>query len=172
MRILVLGGTGAMGSHVCRRLAARGELITCTTRRECAPEPGIEYVVGDAHDDEFLDRLLEDNWDDIVDFMVWSTEDFRKRYRALLAATDQYIFTSSYRVYVDSPAIHESSPRLLDVVDDLEYLAADECALPKACCEDLLFNDGRCNWTIVRPAITYDGGVGRLQLIHMKSRVI
>lgn len=164
MRVLVLGGTGAMGSHLCRFLTAYGADVVCTTRHERASEDGISYVVGDAKDSSFLDKLLAERWEAIVDFMVWSTAEFRSRYAAFLAATEQYIFTSSYRVYADSPLICEDSPRLLDVIDDSEYLATDEYALSKARCEDLLFGSDSENWTIVRPAVTYDGGNGRLQL--------
>lgn len=164
MRILVLGGTGAMGSHVCRSLAARGDEVVCTTRREHACELNIEYVVGDAHNPAILDSVLKRHWDAIVDFMVWTTAEFFERYLGLLAATDQYVYVSSYRVYADSPLIREDSPRLLDVVDDPEYLETDEYALSKARCEDLLLNSNSVNWTVVRPAVTYDGAVGRLQL--------
>lgn len=170
MRVLVLGGTGAMGSHVCKRLAARGNEVVCTTRRERTPESGIEYVAGDAHDPAFLDGLLEERWDAVVDFMVWSTARFGERCEGLLAAADQYVFVSSYRVYADSPIIREDSPRLLDVVDDPDYLATDEYALSKARCEDMLFCGGGSNWTIVRPAVTYDGAVGRLQLGVYEAR--
>lgn len=153
-----------MGSHVCRKLAARGDEVVCTTRRGRACEPGIEYAVGDAHDPAFLGGLLDERWDAVVDFMVWSTAEFRERHLRLLAATDQYVFVSSYRVYADSPVIREGSPRLLDAVDDPEYLATDEYALSKARCEDMLFGSGGSNWTVSRPAVTYDGAAGRLQL--------
>lgn len=164
MRVLVLGGTGAMGFHVCRKLAARGDQVVCTSRHKRASERNIEYAVGDAHDPVFLGGLLDQRWDAVVDFMVWSTAEFRERCRGLLAATDQYVFVSSYRVYADSPVIREDSPRLLDAVDDPEYLATDEYALSKARCEDMLFGSGGSNWTVARPAITYDGAAGRLQL--------
>lgn len=164
MRVLVLGGTGAMGSHVCRKLAACGNLVVCTSRREHLSESNIEYAVGDAHDPTFLDGLLARRWDAVVDFMIWTTVAFRERYRALLAATGQYVFVSSYRVYADSPVIREDSLRLLDTVDDPAYLATDEYALSKARCEDMLFGSDVSNWTVVRPVITYDGAVGRLQL--------
>ena len=170
MRVLVLGGTGAMGSHVCAKLAARGWQVTCTTRRgRTSTVSGLSYAVGDAHDRVFLDNLLSGHWDVVVDFMVWSTAEFRERYCGLLAAADQYIFTSSSRVYAESSVVCEDSPRLLDVVDDPEYLATDEYALSKARCEDLLFDSGECNWTIVRPAVTYDGFAGRLQLGVLES---
>lgn len=73
------------------------------------------------------------------------------------------MFTLSYRAYADSPVITEDFPRLLDVIDDSEYLATGEYALAKARCEDMLFDSCKANWTIVRPAITYDGS-GRFQL--------
>lgn len=164
MRVLVLGGTGAMGSHVCDLFAARGEQVVCTTRREREPKGNVEYAVGDAHDPAFLDGLLAERWDAVVDFMVWSTSAFRGRCKGFLAATGQYVFVSSYRVYADSPVIREGSPRLLDAIDNPEYLATDEYALSKARCEDMLFGSGGSNWTVVRPAVTYDGAVGRLQL--------
>lgn len=170
MRVLVLGGTGAMGSHVCGKLAARGNLVVCTSRRKLSSRPNIEYACGDAHDPAFLDGLLARRWDAVVDFMIWTTAAFRERYQGFLAATDQYIFVSSYRVYAESPVIHEESPRLLDTVGDSVYLATDEYALSKARCEDMLFGNNVSNWTIVRPAITYDGSAGRLQLGVFEAR--
>lgn len=165
MRVLVLGGTGAIGAHVCSRLAERGARVVSTTRRNCfSLDSNICYVKGNAHDPVFFDGLLSERWDAIVDFMFWSTLEFRERYRRLLAQTDQYVFTSSYRVYANSSTIREDSPRLLDVADDPAYLATDEYALAKARCEDLLISGELNNWTIVRPAITYDGAANRFQL--------
>lgn len=170
MRVLVLGGTGAMGSHLCRELVALGHEVVCTTRRDRKPADGITYAVGDAKQPSFLDGLLAERWGGVVDFMIWSTAEFRERYRDFLGATDQYVFTSSYRVYADSPVITEDSPRLLDVVDNPAYLSTDEYALRKARCEDMLAASGADNWTVVRPAITYDGANGRLQLGTLESR--
>ena len=58
--------------------------------------------------------------------------------------------------------ITENSPRLLDVVHDIEYLKTDEYALSKARQEDILRKNRNNNWTIIRPYITYSGQ--RLQL--------
>ena len=168
MRVLVLGGTGAMGTHVCRILSAAGNEVTSTSRRP-REDGGVAFVIGDAKKRDFLDPLLAQGWDAIVDFMVWSTKEFSARVDELLAHANQYIFVSSYRVYADSPVIKENSPRLLDTVDDADYLATDEYALAKARCEDMLVGSGLSNWTVVRPAITYDGSVGRLQLGVMES---
>lgn len=166
MRVLVLGGTGAIGSHLCEELVSAGSEVVCTTRipHDSSLCQTLTYAVGNAKDAPFLQGLLKEEWDAIVDFMVWSTDEFKDRYQFFLSSTNQYVFTSSYRVYADSPVIHEDSPRLLDVVTDSKYLATDEYALCKARCENMLFSSGASNWTVVRPAVTYDGISGRLQL--------
>ena len=165
MRVLVLGGTGAIGSHLCRKLASAGTEVVCTTRtpHNSSEYQTLTYITGNAKNKDFLQSLLHENWDAIVDFMSWFTDEFRDNYESILSSTSQYVFTSSYRVYAESPVIHEDSPRLLDVVDNSKYLATDEYALRKARCENMLFSLSENNWTVVRPAVTYDGITGRLQ---------
>ena len=163
MRILVLGGTGAMGVHLVQVLAELGHEVHVTSRSRGGKSGNIKYITGNAHDETFLNHLLSDRWDGIVDFMVYSTGVFKKRYQQLLKATAHYIYLSSSRVYADSDTpITEKSLRLLDVSQDEKYLATDEYALTKARQEDLLFNSKYQNWTIIRPYITYD--TERLQL--------
>lgn len=169
MRILILGGTGAMGVHVSTLLAQLGHQVAVTSRRyHESGDPNLIYKFGNAKDSDFLSMLLSERWDAIIDFMIWSTAEFQKRVYSFLDTTDQYVFLSSYRVYADSPVIREDSPRLLDVISDSGYLATDEYALAKARCENVLFGSDTNNWTIVRPAITYDGS-GRFQLTVLES---
>ena len=171
MRVLVLGGTGAMGYYVCSALSDLGCKVTVTSRRDRSSEnPNVVFIKGNAHDQSFLKTLLsETKWDAIIDFMIWTSSEFQHRYKDFLKATKQYIFTSSYRVYANAPIIREDSPRLLDVVEDPSYLSTDEYALAKARCENLLILSGASNWTIVRPAVTYDGQTGRFQLTVLEA---
>ncbi|WP_321479845.1 NAD-dependent epimerase/dehydratase family protein [uncultured Bacteroides sp.] len=163
MRILVLGGTGAMGEHLVELLSRNGYETFVTTRSKRTSVKGIHYIQGNAHDFDFLQTMLEEHWDAIVDFMVYTTASFRERINLLLDATTQYVFLSSSRVYADSNGpITETSPRLLDISQDKEYLLTDEYALTKARQEDLLKKTERKNWTIIRPYITYSEN--RLQL--------
>lgn len=156
--ILVLGGTGAMGSHLCKILKEAGYHVYVTSRRERKDVDGISYIKGNAHDMPFLTQLLKQyQWKAIVDFMVYTTEDFQQRYQLFLDATSQYFFLSSARVYAESQQpLTEDSPRLLDVVKDEAYLATDEYALAKARQENLLMQSGKRNWTVIRPYITFD----------------
>ena len=164
-KILILGGTGAMGVPLVEQLSNIGyEVVVTSRRKRNSDKSNVRYVIGNAHDDFFLNPLLEvDDWDAIVDFMVYTTQEFKGRVDMLLDNTKQYIFVSSARVYAKSDAkINENTPRLLDVIEDEDYLNTDEYSLTKARQEDILKNSEKKNWTIIRPSITYNNN--RLQL--------
>lgn len=164
MKILLLGGTGAMGTHLVSILSACKENEIFVTSRSPKDNHGnVKFIRGNAHDKTFIVTLLAQKWDVIVDFMVYTTPEFKDKVDKILDATRQYIFLSSSRVYADSPRpMTEDSPRLLDTTEDKEYLATDEYALTKARQENILFRDERKNWTVIRPYITY--AENRLQL--------
>lgn len=163
MKVLILGGTGAMGVHLVHLLAEKGCETFVTSRQHKAPEGTVRYLQGDAKDQTFLDPILRQKWDAIVDFMVYSTSEFAERVQTLVAATSQYVFLSSSRVYAGSQTpLIENSPRLLEATTDAEFLATDEYGLSKARQETTLRDSGRTNWTVIRPYITYSET--RLQL--------
>lgn len=156
-KILILGGTGAMGVYLLERLKQTEHEVYVTSRSGHPDEGNIHYIEGNAKDDDFLLPLLANGYDCIIDFMVYSTFEFVDRYKQLLAAAKQYIFLSSYRVYADNglEPITEESPLLLDVVKDAKYRKTDEYALTKARQEKLLRESGSGNYTIVRPSVTF-----------------
>lgn len=163
MKVLILGGTGAMGVHLVQLLSNSGVEVVVTSRKSQELDGNVKFIQGNAHDIGFLQLVLCDHWDAIVDFMSYSTENFNKRVNMLLNATKQYVFLSSSRVYADSESpLVEASPRLKDCSEDEEFLSTDEYSLRKARQEDILRNSGRKNWTIIRPYITYSEN--RLQL--------
>ena len=165
MKILVLGGTGAMGVPVVQILAERGNEVYVTTRRDKSSSiKNVEYIRGDAHNFDFVEDLVREKFDVVIDFMVYSSSDFPKYCALYLNNTKQYIFLSSSRVYSNSNGekITENSPRLLDVSTDATYLKTDEYALAKAREENILRNSGYSNFTVIRPYITYYNN--RLQL--------
>lgn len=169
-RILLLGGTGTIGTALAPELLHRGFQVCITSRSAHASnERDLIFLRGDAKDEAFLDELLSERFDAVVDFMIYTTESFAARCEKLLSHTDHYVFLSSYRVYGDNGGrpITEESPRLLESVDDPAYLKTDEYGLTKARQEDLLRSSGRRNYTIIRPAITYGGD--RFQLGTMEA---
>lgn len=164
MKLLLLGGTGAMGAHLAKILANRGTMVYVTSRSEHTDFDNIYYLQGNAHDVSFVDEVLSlTHYDAIVDFMIYTTTEFAARAYKLLSLTDQYVYISSSRVYSDHDAIiTEETSRLLDVCKDKDYISTDEYALTKARQEDILRNSGHTNYTIIRPYITFSES--RLQL--------
>lgn len=164
MNILILGGTGAMGVPLVNKLVETENNVYITSRSPYPSQGRLHYFQGNAKDDSFLRNCLSNiHYDAIVDFMSYSTKEFSKRVRLLLESTEQYVFISSARIFAESKVpLKEDSPRLLETVDDEEYLKTDEYGLSKARQEDLLKGSGFTNYTIVRPSVTYN--TYRLQL--------
>lgn len=164
MKILLLAGTGVMGTYLSEILIRQGIDVYITSRnKKHAADNKIKYIIGNAGSKDFISRVLKDNFDVIVDFMVYEEKTFKEHLPLLLSSTHQYIFLSSSRVYAQSQSpITEESERLLDVCSDKEYISTNEYALKKAREENMLMKSGFNNWTIIRPYITY--GNERLQL--------
>lgn len=153
MKILLLGGTGAMGVPLCRLMKKEGHNITVTSRNNHRME-GISFVKGNAMEINFISKLLEVHYDAVVDFMIRSEEGTKAVMDIILRNCDQYIFLSSSRVFApinieDGERITENTPRLLDVCGDNKYTSSNEYAIEKAREENLFFKSNYRNWTIV-----------------------
>ena len=166
-KILVMGGTGAMGRYLVPKLAQRGYRVDVVSLDQLPDQQNIHYIQRNILDDEALLQQLSTGYDCIVDFMVYPTAHFHGRHKLLLENTDHYIFLSSYRVFADSDhPLTEASSQLLDVSRDEEFLASDDYSLKKCRGEDILEQSNYDNWTVVRPAITYSQK--RAQLVTLE----
>lgn len=156
LKVLLLGGTGAMGVYLRDALCAAGHQVIVTSRVKREDYGSVRFVSGDGRNNTFVKQLLaSEKPDAIVDFMDYPTIEFMDRMNRLLDGTRHYLFLSSYRVFADNAPLTENSPRLLDFSDDADYLRTDDYSLHKAREENLLRNSGRKNWTILRPSIAY-----------------
>lgn len=165
MKVLVLGGTGAMGVYLVDYLAEKKDNQVVVTSRSAhiSQRENVQFVQGNARENAFVENLLQDKYDVVVDFMNYNIDDFASRYVRLLSSTDQYIWFSSSRVYAySSEPLSEKSPRLLEVTNDHDFLSTNRYALRKARQEDMLRCSGLHNYTIIRPYVTYSDD--RLQL--------
>ena len=116
----------------------------------------------------FLEELLQNHYDGIVDFLIYSKYDFPLYYKKYLDNTDHYIYLSSCRIYANEETpIRESSPRLLDYSRDPELLASNDYCIHKAKGENVLLTSEYKNWTIVRSATTYS--TMRYQLVTLEA---
>ena len=165
MDVLLLGGTGVIGDSLKDKLCGqKGYNIYITSRKRRENKPNLHYICGNAMDDVFLREVVATHrWDCIVDFMSYSTIQFRKRIDLLLDATEQYVYISSARVYdFDQNNIDENSKLLLDTTNNRFFLRHSDYALDKGRQEQILKRSGKNNWSIVRPYKTFSDS--RLQL--------
>lgn len=169
-KVLVLGGTGAMGVYLIPKLLERGYKVDVLALEAVKSDnPDLTYTVADAYDTEKLESILKSGkYDGMVDFIMWNSAEFDKRYMMFLDNVGHYIDLSSYRVYdnLEHP-ITESSPQMYDTKINTEMIEKDDYSIYKAINEDKLENSGKTNWTVVRPAITYSKR--RFQLINLEG---
>lgn len=175
MRILILGGTGAIGVPLVNYLAERGHDVYVTTRRkQTQSRENVHYLIGNAREIQFISEIIglqeEKRFDVIVDFMVYTSKEFEERVELLINNSKRYIFVSSSRVFAsEEGAITEESVRLLDCTEDAEYIKTDEYALAKARQENILRKSSKKNWIIIRPYISYNEK--RLQLGSLEKEL-
>lgn len=64
---LVTGGTGFLGTHLCRRLCEQGWRVHATSRRVVTPaRTGVSYYVGDAADRRTARAILDKTRPDVI----------------------------------------------------------------------------------------------------------
>ncbi len=172
-KVLILGATGAMGQYLTPYLIDMGyEVDGVSLDAAISNNPRLKYIQANTRDEGVLDSLLANNYDCIVDFMVYDRDSFADVADKLLSATDHYIYLSSYRVYANEEVpIKETSPLLNDVLsEEQKALGRNDYCLYKARGEKIVREWGRKNWTIIRPAITYS--FGRYQLTTMEAPIV
>jgi nucleoside-diphosphate-sugar epimerase len=98
-RVLLLGGTGFLGSHAARALAAAGHDVTTLARGERDSIPGIESVRADRADAGSLaDALAGRRFDVAVDFSAWTAGDIERLMSVTDAALGRYVLISTGQV--------------------------------------------------------------------------
>lgn len=158
-KILVLGGTGAIGKYLCQSLLKRGYEVFVTSRSKHTDHGKLHYICGNAKDVKFLEEIFKtSDFDVIFDFMMYTGNQFKERYQLFLNNCKQYFFSSSQRVYADSDSdgwLREDSKRKIDCISENKYWEKDVYGCRKGKEENILFSAKEKNWTIVRMSMTF-----------------
>jgi 2'-hydroxyisoflavone reductase len=113
LKILILGGTGFIGSFQVRYALSRGHEVTVFNRGRSHPgklSPEVEQLIGDRNGQ--LDALKGRKWDVVIDnpttLPVW----VRDAAQILKGNVERYVFISTISVYSDlsKPGTDESGP--------------------------------------------------------------
>lgn len=158
MKILIIGGTGTMGKPLVQSCLTQGYCVSVVCRRLVTEIPNVKYYYGDAKNDTFISDILIEHFDCIIDFCLYSSQEFICKYQKYLKSTDQYICLSSVQVCADTEGLKtEESPRWMEIDPPESYNKDDKYnwyCYEKARIEDTLKLSNYKNWTIIRPSIT------------------
>ena len=90
MKILIFGGTGAMGTPLVELLANQGHTVYVTSRkaRKYGKE-NIHCLIGNAHDMNFVRDILKTRYDVLIDFMNYNLPELRERFDFILNSVDK-----------------------------------------------------------------------------------
>ena len=155
MRLLFIGGTGFISTAVSRMAIADGFELTVLNRgSRSADLPGAHHLIADIrHPGEVRAALANAEFDVVVDWIAYTSEDIERDLDLFRGRVKQYVFISSASAYQKPPAhylITESTPL---------HNPYWEYSRDKIACEQRLMWAYRRDGfpvTIVRPSLTYD----------------
>lgn len=151
-KVLVLGGTGFVGRHLCQELTRLQYRVTVPTREASRAQPGqslpgVERVQADVHDEATLARLLpgHDAVVNLVAILHGDAFDFERVHVALVkkivstctgAGVRRLVHVSALGAAKDAPSMYQRSK------------AAGEAVLQAS----------QLDWTVLRPSVIFGEG--------------
>jgi len=114
MNVLVIGGTGYIGSHTVEELARRGHEVSVFARgatRALLPA-GITFIRGDRHNTEDLARLRKYGFEAVIDINAYTREETQTVINTFGNDIHRFVHLSTISVYTLSsgmPLVEDSS---------------------------------------------------------------
>lgn len=156
MKVLIIGGTGVISSAVTKKSLDKGYHITMINRGrnlKSVPEENTRIIISDKRNYNYIEKELEGTtFDTVIDFIIFDKKSLIEGFNFYSKYAKQYIFISSCGVYDKriQGILDENSPKVLDGWDYSRNKWECEVELCR------LAKEKSINYTIVRPAITYD----------------
>lgn len=171
MRILILGGTGVIGSAVARECVAHGIETTVVARGRRPGLEGVEWALCDRNDSAGLKmRFVDRRFEAVVDLLSFDAEDAEQTIELFGSRCSRMLFISSVAAY-------KRPLRSLPCRENTEELWENpqfEYGYQKAEMERFL--RGRIAaglpLTIVRPALTFGPGARNFGVLRQNAGVV
>jgi uncharacterized protein YbjT (DUF2867 family) len=149
-RILVLGGTGFVGRHLCKELARLQYRVTVPTRSKVQPVqslPFIELVQADVHDEAALARLIPGH-DAVVNLVAILHGDLFKFEHVHVELVKKIA-----RACVDSRVLRLVHVSALGAAKDAPSMYQRSKAAGEA-----VLQGSQVDWTVLRPSVMFGEG--------------
>ena len=156
LNVLILGGTGFLGSHIVEAVLALGHTVTLFNRGKTNPDMfrELETIIGDRNTDA-INKLANRKWDTIIDTAAYFPRSVEGVMNATKNNIKHYLFISTISVYADWSVVgmDESSP--LGVIDDPteEKITGETYGPLKVLCEKAVDKHMPHKHTIIRPGL-------------------
>ena len=157
-KVLLIGGGGTLGTYTAKRLLEKGVAVDVVCLEDkTSKNENLRYYKTRADLDVLKEFLADKHYDGIVNFIHYpEVSQYPPVHKLLTEKCDHLIVLSSYRVYADETPVLETSPKLLDVSKDEQFVATEKYAISKAKLEKFLNTEDKDgHWTVVRPVISF-----------------
>jgi 2'-hydroxyisoflavone reductase len=118
MKVLVIGGTGYIGSHTVEELARRGHEVSVFARGITPPQlpEGVSLIKGDRHDPEQLARLRPLGFEAVIDINAYTREETQSVINAFDGTLARFVHLSTISVYqlASRMPVVEGDPLVID----------------------------------------------------------
>jgi len=173
MKILIIGGTGTIGEPLTKILSESKEndIYIVSRHLKKFSSENIFFIKGNIFNDKFFEKLLRQEFDVIVDFMIWEPEKLKKRLDMTFNHCKQYILTSTASVYADSKEMitESNTKRLVDGYSAEERKQIQRYHIKKSMDDDIIMDSPYHNWTLIRPWVTFN--TRKLPLVTVPKNV-
>lgn len=155
LKILILGGTHFLGSHLIEKLQEHGHEVTLFNRGIGNPSlfPTVEKLQGNRDGD--LEAIKGRRWDAVIDTSGYLPRVVEASSKILAEATNHYTFISSISVYENFSKfnIDENYPLAKLHDEKNEEITEKTYGALKACCEDVIGRNFPNRSLIIRPGL-------------------
>lgn len=149
--VLVLGGTGWLGSRLVDALLTTGADVTCLARGSSTPPVGARLIPRDRDADDAYDAVLRD-WDAIVD-LTSNRHHGVSALEALAGHAGHWLTVSTVSVYASNDTAGDNETAALVDGGPVGDYAADKAAIEAAAVERV-----HDRLTVVRPGLIVGPG--------------
>lgn len=161
MRVFITGGTGFIGSHIVKKLSARGDQVTILSRNPSAfpflkDLSGVSFIEGTHADESPLKASLPGHDACIHNALIWGDEPSELELKDTQASINLFLAAAETGVeqliYTSSTAVHRPFQAQMD--EQTRITTADLYGATKACSEIFLSaisHQTPIRGTIVRP---------------------
>lgn len=147
MRVLILGGTGLLGSAVAQRLVKHGHEVFATSRgnRPSRLSDDVRLINADRHNLELMRSVIDEVQPDaVVDGIAYRAEDGRDDLALFTGRVDHLVMISTDFAY-------KPSYQRLPIREDAPLRAGTPYSEGKVDCEEVLLGQSDLPVTVFRP---------------------